>query len=87
MSPRPWPAPPTTDQSQRRWAEVVAVRSSVDPTDGRILPVAPTPAVRSGVADNEFGAFRQVVGDTATGVLSAYPEHTSQDVTNWMFTP
>lgn len=41
-------------------------------------------ARRSGVADNETDLFRQVVTDTATRVLSAYPGHAPRDVADWM---
>ena len=41
-------------------------------------------ARRSGVADNEIALFRQVVTDTQTRVLSAYPQHAPRDVADWM---
>ncbi len=49
-----------------------------------VQTVAQAIARRSGVADNEIALFRQVVSDTATRVLSAYPEHTLRDVADWM---
>lgn len=49
-----------------------------------VQTVAQAMARRSGVADNEVELFRQVVTETATRVLSAYPEHTIRDVTDWI---
>lgn len=49
-----------------------------------VQTVAQAMARRSGVADNEVELFRQVAGDTATRVLSAYPEHAPRDVADWM---
>ncbi|MEO6794973.1 MAG: DUF5631 domain-containing protein [Mycobacterium sp.] len=49
-----------------------------------VQTVARAVARRSGVADNEIDLFRQVVTDTATRVLSAYPEHAPRDVADWM---
>ncbi len=49
-----------------------------------VQTVAQAMARRSGVADNEVELFRQVVADTATRVVSAYPEHAPRDVADWM---
>lgn len=49
-----------------------------------VQTVARAVARRSGVADNEVELFRQVVRDTATRVLSAYPAHILRDVADWM---
>ncbi|MEO6794853.1 MAG: DUF5631 domain-containing protein [Mycobacterium sp.] len=49
-----------------------------------VQTVARAVARRSGVADNEIDLFRQVVTDTATRVMSAYPEHAPRDVADWM---
>lgn len=49
-----------------------------------VQTVARAVARRSGVADNEIALFRQVVADTQTRVLSAYPEHAPRDVADWM---
>jgi len=49
-----------------------------------VQTVARAVARRSGVADNEIELFRQVVADTATRVLAAYPEHAPKDVADWM---
>ncbi|WP_233424801.1 DUF5631 domain-containing protein [Mycolicibacter heraklionensis] len=49
-----------------------------------VQTVARAVARRSGVADNEIALFRQVVTDTQTRVLSAYPQHAPRDVADWM---
>ncbi|WP_235663883.1 DUF5631 domain-containing protein [Mycolicibacter terrae] len=49
-----------------------------------VQTVAHAVARRSGVADNEIDRFRNVLTDTATKVLSAYPHHLSRDVADWM---
>jgi hypothetical protein len=49
-----------------------------------VQTVARAMARRSGVADNEIERFRNVVTDTATKVLSAYPHHLPRDVADWM---
>ncbi|MGV0627814.1 DUF5631 domain-containing protein [Mycolicibacter minnesotensis] len=49
-----------------------------------VQTVALAVARRSGLADNEFDLFQQVVTDTQARVLSAYPQHVPRDVADWM---